>query len=119
MAGATDAARYTHTHTHISRIRRVITLYVYDGNPFVEAPFVGALRVIYRGKPTSTRVAPSSSRVRFTRRAPRSPAAAGISKARVAFALSVASFTTLEFVTNSRRFRSRRITLPRHFASAD
>jgi len=87
------APRYT------ARIRRVITLYVYGGDPFV-GPLLSVHRVIYRGKPTYR----AASRHRHRHRAPTHPvlpAAARISKARVALALSAGSFTTPEFVTNS------------------
>ena len=87
------APRYT------ARIRRVITLYVYGSDPFV-GPLLSVHRVIYRGKPTYR----AASRHRHRHRAlthPVLPAAARISKARVALALSAGSFTTPEFVTNS------------------
>lgn len=82
---------------YTARIRRVITLYVYGGDPFV-GPLLSVHRVIYRGKPTY-RAAPRHRHRALTH--PVLLAAARISKARVALALSAGSFTTPEFVTNS------------------
>jgi len=45
LVNGRPAPRYT------ARIRRVITLYVYGGDPFV-GPLLSVHRVIYRGKPT-------------------------------------------------------------------
>lgn len=84
---------------YTARIRRVITLYVYGGDPFV-GPLLSVHRVIYRGKPTY-RAAPRRAIAIARSLTPVLLAAARISKARVALALSAGSFTTPEFVTNS------------------
>lgn len=76
---------------HCAGIRRVITLYVYGGNPFVEAP-LSMRRVIYRGKPTY-HVPPS--RHRSIRRGE------NFQSSRGSRSISAGSFTTPEFVTNS------------------
>lgn len=91
LVNGRSAPRYT------ARIRLVITLYVYGGDPFV-GPLLSVHHVIYRGKPTY-RAAPRHHHRALTH--PVLPAATRISKARVALALSAGSFTTSEFVTNS------------------
>lgn len=74
-----------------TRIRRVITLYVYGGNPFVGALLYGApRRVIYRGKPTYQR-----------HRVVRSIRGENFQSSRGSRPISAGSFTTPEFVTNS------------------